>query len=145
MVGSSAAHLRSGRSRQLTNDDCEWSRANFKETLPELPSPLGLSFLEQFMDRYIVAPYRRMGCQIPEGISSVRTFKGRPYINMTLFHSLIAQLRGDPSLLTEQMGGEILARPPEVRPLGWVALARAGVVMMAEMRKAVRVRAGLVC
>ena len=126
------------RPRQLTNDDCEWSRANFKETLPELPSPLGLSFLEQFMERYILAPYRRMGCLIPEGISSVRMFKGRPYINMTLFYSLVAQLRGDPSLLTEQMGGETLARPPEIRPLGWFALARAGVVMMAEMRKAVR-------
>ena len=126
------------RPRQLTNDDCEWSRANFKETLPELPSPLGLSFLEQFMERYILAPYRRMGCLIPEGISSVRVFKGRPYINMTLFYSLVAQLRGDPSLLTEQMGGETLARPPEIRPLGWFVLARAGVVMMAEMRKAVR-------
>jgi phosphohistidine swiveling domain-containing protein len=126
------------RPRQMTNDDCEWSRANFKETLPELPSPLGLSFLEQFMERYIILPYRRLGCQIPEGISSVRVFEGRPYINMTLFYSLIAQVRGDPSVLTEQMGGEILARPPEVRPLGWVALARAGIVMMAEMRKAVR-------
>ena len=126
------------RPRQLTNDDCEWSRANFKETLPELPSPLGLSFLEQFMERYILAPYRRMGCLIPEGISSVRVFKGRPYINMTLFYSLVAQLRGDPSILTEQMGGETLARPPEIRPLGWFVLARAGVVMMAEMRKAVR-------
>ena len=124
--------------RQLTNDDCEWSRANFKETLPELPSPLGLSFLEQFMDRYILLPYRRMGCVIPEGISSVRTFKGRPYINVTLFHSLIVQLRGDPSLLAEQMGGEILARAPEAHPLGWFALARAGIVMMGEMRKAVR-------
>jgi phosphohistidine swiveling domain-containing protein len=124
--------------RRLTNDDCEWSRANFKETLPELPSPLGLSFLEQFMDRYIVAPYRRLGCQIPEGISSVRTLKGRPYINMTLFYSLVTQLKGDPSLLTEQMGGKVLVSPPEVRPLGWFALARAGIVMMAEMRKAVR-------
>ncbi len=124
--------------QQLTDDDCEWSRANFKETLPELPSPLGLSFLELFMERYIVSPYRRMGCLIPEGVSSVRTFKGRPYINMTLFHSLIAQLRGDPSLLVEQMGGEPLTRVPEARPLGWFALARAGVIMMVEMRKAVR-------
>jgi rifampicin phosphotransferase len=126
------------RSLQLTNDDCEWSRTNFKETLPELPSPLGLSFLELFMERYIVSPYRRLGCVVPEGISSVRTFKGRPYINMTLFHSLVAQLRGDPFLLVEQMGGETLAKVPEVRPLGWFALARAGVIMMAEMRKAVQ-------
>ena len=124
--------------RRLTNDDCEWSRANFKETLPELPSPLGLSFLEQFMDRFIVAPYRRLGCQTPEGVTSVRTFQGRPYINMTLFYSLVAQLKGDPSVLTEQMGGEVLVRPPEVRLLGRAALARAGIVMMAEMRKAVR-------
>ncbi len=126
------------RPGRLTNDDCEWSRANFKETLPELPSPLGLSFLEQFMGRYILSPYRRMGCKIPEGLSSVRMFKGRPYINMTLFYSLIAQLRGDPSLMTEQMGGETLVRPPAIRPLGWIALARAAVVMIAEMRKAVR-------
>ena len=126
------------RSRQLTNDDCEWSRTNFKETMPELPSPLGLSFLELFMERHIVSPYRRLGCHVPEGVSSVRTFQGRPYINMTLFHSLVAQLRGDPSLLVEQMGGERVTRVPEALPLGWIAFARAGVVMMAELRKVVR-------
>jgi phosphohistidine swiveling domain-containing protein len=126
------------RPRQLTNDDCEWSRTNFKETMPELPSPLGLSFLELFMERHIVTPYRRLGCKIPEGVSSVRTFQGRPYINMTLFHSLVAQLRGDPSLLVEQMGGERITRVPEVHPIGWFAFVRAGVVMMAELRKAVR-------
>ena len=125
------------RARQLTNDECEWSRTNFKETMPELPSPLGLSFLELFMERYILSPYRRLGCRIPEGVSPVRTFQGRPYINMTLFHSLIAQLRGDPSSLTEQMGGEILTRVPESQPIGWFAFARGGLVMMAEMRKAV--------
>ena len=126
------------RPRQLTNDDCEWSRTNFKETMPELPSPLGLSFLELFMERHIVAPYRRLGCKIPEGVSSVRTFQGRPYINMTLFHSLVAQLRGDPSLLVEQMGGERVTKVPETHPIGWLAFARAGVLMMAELRKAVR-------
>ncbi len=126
------------RSPQLTNDDCEWSRTNFKETMPELPSPLGLSFLEQFMERHIISPYRRLGCKIPEGVSSVRTFQGRPYINMTLFYSLVAQLRGDPSLLVEQMGGESVTRVPEAHQIGWFAYARASVVMMAEMRKAVR-------
>lgn len=127
----------STRSPQLTNDDCEWSRTNFKETMPELPSPIGLSFLELFMERHIISPYRRLGCKIPEGVSSVRTFQGRPYINMTLFYSLVAQLRGDPSSLVEQMGGENVARVPEVHPLGWFAFARAGIMMMAEMRKAV--------
>ena len=125
------------QSAPFTNDDCEWSRANFKETLPELPSPLGLSFLEMFMDRYILAPYRNLGCRIPKGVTSVRTFQGRPYINMTLFYSLIVQLRGDPAPFTEQMGGEVLTRVPEAHPLGWFTIARAAVVMLAELRKVV--------
>jgi len=57
---------------------------------------------------------------------------------MTLFHSLVAQLRGAPFLLVEQMGGERVTRVPEAHPLGWFAFARAGVVMMAELRKVVR-------
>jgi rifampicin phosphotransferase len=123
------------QSGQFSNDDCEWSRANFKETLPELPSPLGLSFLEMFMDRYIVAPYLNLGCRIPEGVTSVRIFQGRPYINMTLFYSLIVQLRGDPAPFTEQMGGEALTRVPASRPLAWSTIARAAVVMLAELRR----------
>jgi pyruvate,water dikinase len=123
-------------SSELTNDDCEWSRANFKETMPELPSPLGLSFLEHFMDLYIIAPYRRLGCRIPDGLSPARVLHGRPYLNVTLFHSLVAQLRGDPSLLSEQMGGESIAVAPAVRPIGWIAFMRAGILMLFEMRRA---------
>lgn len=122
----------------LTNDDCEWSRANFKETLPELPSPLGLSFLERFMEAYIITPYRRLGCTIPTGTTAVRILRGRPYINMTLMHSLIVQLRGNPSLVTEQMGGESLTTMPAVQPLGWRSFLRAGLLSLGEMRKALR-------
>ena len=122
----------------LTNDDCEWSRANFKETLPELPSPLGLSFLERFMEDYILSPYRRLGCTIPGGMTSVRILQGRPYINMTLMQALVLQLRGDPSRVTEQMGGEPSATIPEVRPLGWSAFIRAGLLSIREMRKALK-------
>ena len=121
----------------LANDECEWSRANFKETMPELPSPLGLSFLEHFMDAYIVSHYRRLGCRIPPGLSSVRTLHGRPYVNVTLFHSLVGQLRGDPSLNVEQMGGEPLITTPTVKRLGWLAFLRAGWLMWGEMRRVV--------
>jgi pyruvate,water dikinase len=122
----------------ITNDDCEWSRTNFKETLPELPSLLSLSFLERFMDAYILSHYRRLGCRVPDGLTSVRVLKGRPYLNVTLFHILIAQLRGDPSLNTEQMGGEPLHTVPSVRPLGWSTFVRAGWMMWAEMRRVER-------
>ena len=123
-------------SSALTDDDCEWSRANFKETMPELPSPLGLSFLEAFMRDHIIEPYRRLGCRIPDGVSSTRIFYGRPYLNVTLFHVLVAQLRGDPTLLPEQMGGEAIKAAHNVQPLGWVAFVRAGIAMLKEMRRA---------
>jgi phosphohistidine swiveling domain-containing protein len=122
----------------LTNDECEWTRANFKETLPELPSPLGLSFLERFMEAYIVTPYRRLGCTVPEGLSSVRVLHGRPYLNVTLFYTLVMQLHGNPAFLMEQMGGEPVMFTPSVRPLGALALVRAGVGMMREWRKAAK-------
>jgi len=83
-----------------------WSRANFKETLPELPSPLGLSLLNGFMETHIVECYRALGCRIPPGSSSVRIIRGRPFINVTLFQSVMTQLGGDPTALADQMGGE---------------------------------------
>lgn len=125
-------------SSNLTNDDCEWSRTNFKETLPELPSLLSLSFLERYMDCHILSHYRRLGCHIPEGLTSVRVLRGRPYLNVTLFHILVAQLGGDPSLNAEQMGGEPLQTIPKVPRLNGATLARAGWTMWAEMRRVER-------
>ena len=125
-------------SSDLTDGDCEWSRTNFKETMPDIPSPMGLALLEHFMDAYILSHYRRLGCRIPQGLSAVRTLYGRPYINMTLFHSLVGQLRGDPSLNVEQIGGELLLSPPAVQPLGWLAFLRAGWLMWHEMRRVVK-------
>src|SRR5690348_18499700 len=57
-------------------------------------------------DLYILSHYRRLGCRILPGLSSVRTLHGRPYLNVTLFHSLVGQLRGDPFLNVEQMRSE---------------------------------------
>jgi phosphohistidine swiveling domain-containing protein len=83
-----------------------WSRANFKETLPELPSPLALSYMRDFMETNIIRHYREIGCQIPRGMASIQILRGRPYINVTLFQLVMAQLGGNPAMITEQMGGE---------------------------------------
>ena len=125
-------------STELTNDDCEWTRANFKETMPDVPSPMGLSFLQYFIDAYIISHYRRLGCRIPQGVSSVRVLHGRPYLNVTLFHSLVGQLGGDPSLNVEQMGGVQLRSAPTVTRIGWLAFVRAGWLMLREMRRGVK-------
>ena len=108
---------------------CEWSRTNFKETMPEVPSPLGISFLEQFMDLFLMGPYRRLGCRIPPGMSSVRIYRGRPYLNVSLMYALIEQLRGDPSTLAEHMGGHTVSRPLPIERLSPWALLRAGALV----------------
>ncbi|SPP63855.1 PEP/pyruvate-binding domain-containing protein [Nitrospira lenta] len=117
---------------------CEWSRTNFKETMPDVPSPLGISFLEQFMDLFLMGPYRRLGCQIPPGMSSVRVYRGRPYLNVSLMHALIEQLRGDTSTLAEHMGGHTVSRPLPVKQLSPVALLRAGFLAAWWIRQAAR-------
>ncbi|MDE3118432.1 MAG: hypothetical protein KGL03_05385 [Nitrospirota bacterium] len=115
-----------------------WSRANFKETMPDVPSPLGLSFLEAFMETNIVSHYREIGCRVPDGWPTVRIMRGRPYINVSLFQSFTVQLGGDPRLVVEQMGGE--DRPPLAGPprLPWWKMVRAGLLMESKIRRAAK-------
>jgi len=122
----------------LTEAACIWSRANFKETLPELPSPLGLSFVNEFMERAILKHYRDLGCIIPPGVASVRVIRGRPFINVTLFQSLVAQLGGDPAQVVEQMGGDPSVAPPSVPRLSWWRVLRAVVLVESRIRRAAR-------
>ena len=83
------------RAKDLLSDATSaWSRANFKETLPELPSPLGLSFLRDFMQRNIIRHYVELGCDIPPDLSCVRIIQGRPFINVSLLQLVVAQLGG---------------------------------------------------
>jgi pyruvate,water dikinase len=114
-----------------------WSRANFKETLPDLPSPLGLSFLREFMKTNILRHYVQLGCSIPPDTSSVRIIHGRPYINVTLFQSFMAQLGGDPALVSEHMGGDAPS-PPAVKRLPWWRLVKAGLMIEWRIRQASR-------
>ncbi len=122
----------------MTNEGAAWSRANFKETLPECPSPTGLSFLEEYMEHNMLRHYRELGCRIPPGLSPVRVVQGRPFINLTLFQGLVAQLGGDPALVTEQMGG-VGTVPPGLPPrLPFPRYIRAGLLVWREMRRALR-------
>ncbi len=129
---------KTGPQDDLTEQTCTWSRANFKETLPEVPSPLGLSFVQEFMETNILRQYRELGCSIPSRLSAVRIIQGRPFINVSLFQSLTVQLGGNPALITEQMGGE--ARPLHSGPprLPWRKLIRAALLMEWKIRRAAR-------
>ncbi|MGH9578369.1 MAG: hypothetical protein ACRD3R_13095 [Terriglobales bacterium] len=129
---------KTGSQDDLIEQTCTWSRANFKETLPELPSPLGLWFVQEFMETNILRHYRELGCIIPSRLSAVRIIQGRPFINMSLFQSLTLQLGGNPALVTEQMGGEarpLVSGPPR---LPWWKLIRAAILMEWKIRRAAR-------
>ncbi len=116
----------------------EWSRANFKETLPELPSPMALSFLQHYMEHNLLSHYRTLGCAIPTGWLSVRIVQGRPFINVTLFQWLVAQLGSDPALVTEQMGGEGTV-PEDLPPrMSLGRFLRAGIMAWRSMHTALR-------
>lgn len=122
----------------LTEPICVWSRANFKETLPELPSPLGLSFLREFMDRAIVRHYRTLGCVIPPALSAVRVIRGRPYINASLFQFFMVQLGGNPDSIADQMGGQLRPLPVTPPRLPLWKLIPAGIWMEWRMHRAER-------
>ena len=124
--------------QSLRDATSTWSRANFKETMPELPTPLGLSFLESFMEHGILRHYRNLGCLVPPDTSSVRIVAGRPFINVSLFQSFTTQLWGDPHQVTQQMGGE--GAPPlhGPSPLPWWKVLRAGLLMEWHIRQAAR-------
>lgn len=111
---------------EFTSDACTWSRANFRETLPDVPSPFAAATLQEYMETAIISHYRKAGCHIPCGLPSVRLIRGRPYINVTLMQSLMAQLGGDPAEVTDLMGGDPAPPPPGVTRLPWGRLVRAG-------------------
>ncbi|WP_447978671.1 PEP/pyruvate-binding domain-containing protein [Candidatus Nitrospira bockiana] len=125
------------RSCVLSDATSVWSRANFRETLPDVPSPLGLSFLQTFMETNILRHYRNLGCVIPPGLSSVRVIRGRPYINVSLFQSLMAQLGGDPALVAEQMGG-CAPEPVSTERLSWWTRLSALLALEWQVRRAAR-------
>jgi pyruvate,water dikinase len=122
----------------LSNRNSSWSRANFKETLPEVPSRLSTTFLEEYMENNILAHYRALGCVIPPELTPVRVIEGRPFINVTLFQSLVAQLGGDPRDVIERMGGQGAVSEHLPSRLPFWKLLRAGLLVEISIRHAIR-------
>lgn len=133
-----ARPIPTSHSTTLTASQCVWSRANLKETLPELPSPLGLSLLTEFMERAILRHYRMLGCVTPPGVAAVRVIHGRPYLNASLFQFFMAQLGGDPHAIMALMGGQLPPLPIRPPRLALHKLFSAGFRMERWMRRALK-------
>ena len=89
-----------------------WTRANLKEILPELPSPLALSYLAAAMNRMFTAYHSALGYVVPPGTEVVSVFRDRPYLNLSLMERMTMARGGDPAIVGRLFGGAAGARRP---------------------------------
>jgi phosphohistidine swiveling domain-containing protein len=73
-----------------TSVDVEWSRADFRRFLPDLPSPLCASILQRSQDQGL-SFFNRLGFDTGQAGAYLKTIYGRPYLNLSLARRLLAQ------------------------------------------------------
>ena len=84
-----------------------WSNANVGEALPGVATPFTWSVLSQFSDLGFRRAFGAMGCSVPHDAELVGDFRGRIYINLTEFSSIISQVPWiHPSTLVRLGGGQ---------------------------------------
>ena len=122
--------------RHATGRD-QWSRANVKEILPELPSPLFMSQLEVSSGPQMLAAFEVGGYRFPDGAMLFRAAAGRPYFNAGLLRSMLADLGAPPELNDQAVGrGLELARP--ALQWDWPRVARRWPVVLSSLVRQLR-------
>lgn len=80
-----------------------WSRANFPEHLPILPSPFFVSLMQRVQHEGL-AFFESLGLDLDNLSPYIRIVLGRPYLNLTLVKRLITQLGLSPSAVLHRLG-----------------------------------------
>jgi rifampicin phosphotransferase len=116
IVGSSVRHRRdSRRDRPWDRRKIVWSNANVGEALPGVATPLTWSVLSQFSDLGFRRAFGAMGCRVPRDAEIVGDFRGRIYINLTEFSSIMSQIPWiHPSVLVRLGGGQYVSELDDV-------------------------------
>ena len=123
--------------RRHANGRDQWSRANVKEILPELPSPLFMSQLEASSGPQMLAAFEVGGYRFPDGAMLFRAAAGRPYFNVGLMRSMLADLGAPPELNDQAVGrGLELARP--ALQWDWPRVARRLPVVLSSLVRQLR-------
>jgi pyruvate,water dikinase len=95
------------RDRPYDRRKLVWSNANVGEALPGVATPLTWSVLSQFSDLGFRRAFGAMGCTVPRDAELVGDFRGRIYINLTEFSTIISQIPWiHPSMLLRLGGGQ---------------------------------------
>lgn len=92
-----------------------WSNANVGEALPGVATPLTWSVLSQFSELGFRRAFGALGCTVPRDAELVGDFRGRIYLNLTEFSSIISQIPWiHPSTLVRLGGGQYAVELDEV-------------------------------
>jgi pyruvate,water dikinase len=105
--------------------DIVWSNANLKDVMPGLISPFTWSLMRPQLDAAMRQQYGLMGYAVPPECPISRRFWGRPYFNLSLFHSAAYTLYGTtPEQQVAQLGGAMVQgfTPPQTSPSRWQRL-----------------------
>ncbi len=105
----------SRRDRPWDRRKIVWSNANVGEALPGVATPFTWSVLSQFSDLGFRRAFGAMGCSVPRDAEIVGDFRGRIYINLTEFSSIMSQIPWiHPSVLVRLGGGQYAPELDEV-------------------------------
>jgi rifampicin phosphotransferase len=130
---------------RVAQQDIEWTRANAREVLPDIPSPQVLFALCDILDRGLrfncgglLAPRTELG-------PTIKAFYGRPYFNLSQFRHVCRMSGSAPASVMRGMGhegeikpeDELTLRPPladflrvlpDILRLGWMQLTASRLV-----------------
>jgi pyruvate,water dikinase len=115
VVPSARSRRGSRRDRPPDRRKIVWSNANVGEALPGVATPFTWSVLSEFSDLGFRRAFGAMGCTVPRDAELVGDFRGRIYINLTEFSSIMSQIPWiHPSTLVRLGGGQYATELDEV-------------------------------
>jgi pyruvate,water dikinase len=100
---------------QQSSTSFEWSRMNFREILPELPSPFSVGIME-LSEINFANYYQTLGFKIKDLRPVLKIIYGRPYFNLTLFKYATESTGFPLDFMLRSIGhGEELSTQPDYR------------------------------
>jgi phosphohistidine swiveling domain-containing protein len=103
----------SGEFNDSLNGDFLWSNVNFGEAVPEAMTPLAWAVLQFTLEDWVFLP----------GYSTVGNIGGRPYLNISVFASLLQAFGRSREALLETMEGTLYMRLPEEMEIPLISLS----------------------
>lgn len=90
----------------LRNRPVIWSNGNFRDAAPMVLHTLGASLFAHHIRTVMSAPFRQIGYRLPEGLSFLKLFQGRAYLNVSLLQWIYFDSTGyPPAAFNRALGG----------------------------------------